>query len=64
MFQLFVYTVQLYSCLSVNVYKKNITFWGYCMIYLSETIRKVEARRQSEAITQACHAASFPPSCS
>jgi hypothetical protein len=35
------------------MYKINIIFWGYFMIYLSETIGKAEARRQSEAIVGA-----------
>jgi hypothetical protein len=53
MLQRFVYTFQVYSCLSGNVYKRNIIFWGYFMIYSNETIGKAETCRQSKAIAQA-----------
>jgi hypothetical protein len=36
MFQHFLYTVhsvQVYKCLSVNMYKRNINFLGYYVIY-------------------------------
>jgi hypothetical protein len=34
----------------VYMYKINFIFWGYFMIYSSETIGRAEAHRQSEEI--------------
>jgi hypothetical protein len=45
----------VYSCLSLNVHKRNIIFWGNFMIYSSQTTGKSEARRQSEVIMRARH---------